>query len=46
MKMNTQSEYLKNLKKWGFITNPLNKTIIGIKNLLKNYLRLKKKEIN
>ena len=43
MKMNTQSEYLKNLKKWGFITNPLNKTIIGIKNLLKNYIEIEKK---
>ena len=43
MKMNTQSEYLKNLKKWGFITNPLNKTIVGIKNLLKNYLEVEKK---
>ena len=43
MKMNTQSEYLKNLKKWGFITNPLNKTIIGIKNLLKNYVEIEKK---
>ena len=43
MKMSTQSEYLKNLKKWGFITNPLNKTIIGIKNLLKNYVEIEKK---
>ena len=43
MKMNSQSEYLKNLKKWGFVTNPLNKTIVGIKNLLKNYLEVEKK---
>ncbi len=43
MKMDTQSEYLKSLKKWGFITNPLNKTIIGIKNLLRNYIEIEKK---
>ena len=43
MKIDTQSEYLKNLKKWGFITNPLNKTITGIKKLLKNYLEVEKK---
>ncbi len=43
MKINTQSEYLENLKIWGFKTNPLNKTIVGIKNLLKNYSEIEKK---
>ena len=38
-----ETQILKNLKKWGFITNPLNKTIIGIKNLLRNYIEIEKK---
>src|SRR5210317_1729797 len=37
LKCNSQSDYLKLLSKWGFITNPLNKTITGIDNLMKNY---------
>ncbi len=37
LKINKQSEFLKKLKEWGFKTNPLNKTIKGIKNLMKNY---------
>ena len=37
MKIEKQSEYLSKLKKWGFSTNPLNKTIIGTKKLMKNY---------
>ena len=32
-----QSDYLKKLNEWGFKTNPLNKTISGIKNLIQNY---------
>ena len=43
MKIKSQSEYLENLSKWGFKTNPLNKTITGIKNLLKNYEMIEKK---
>ena len=35
-KINSQNEYLVRLSKWGFKTNPLNKTIKGIKNLMKN----------
>ena len=47
MKINTQSDFLKNLKLWGFKTNPLNKTIRGIKNLILNHkiLEEKRKEI-
>ena len=37
IKCNSQSDYLKLLSEWGFITNPLNKTIRGIDNLIKNY---------
>ena len=37
LKCNSQSDYLKLLSEWGFITNPLNKTITGIDNLMENY---------
>ena len=37
LKQKTQSDYLKKLDEWGFKTNPLNKTISGIKNLVQNY---------
>ena len=43
MKVNFQSDYLKKLKKWGFKTNPLNKIIVGTKNLIINYHNLEKK---
>ena len=43
MQINSQAEYLKNLHKWGFRTNPLNKIIIGIKDLIKNYDYIEKK---
>ena len=42
-KINSQTEFLKNLSKWGFKINPLNKKIIGIDNLLKNYKSLEDK---
>ena len=38
-----QSEFLEKLKEWGFKTNPLNKTIKGIKNLMKNYKDIENK---
>jgi len=38
-----QSEFLEKLKEWGFKTNPLNKTIKGIKNLMKNYKHIENK---
>jgi len=37
LKCNSQSDYLKLLSEWGFITNPSNKTITGIENLMENY---------
>ena len=43
MQIDFQNEYLKNLNSWGFKINPLNKTISGIKNLLKNYEEIEKK---
>ena len=34
---------MKKLKEWGFKTNPLNKTIKGIENLMKNYKEIENK---
>ena len=42
MQIKTQSEYLKYLNEWGFKTNPLNKRISGVKNLIKNYKEVEK----
>ncbi|MDC3117845.1 NAD-dependent DNA ligase LigA [Candidatus Pelagibacter sp.] len=39
----SQEDYLKKLNEWGFKTNPLNKTIKTIKNLMKNYNEIEKK---
>ncbi len=38
-----QTDFLKKLGDWGFRTNPLNKKIIGIKNLMKNYHEIENK---
>ena len=43
LKITKQSEFLKKLKEWGFKTNPLNKTIKGIENLMKNYSEIENK---
>jgi len=43
LKVENQFEYLKELDKWGFKTNPFNKLISGVKNLLTNYEYLEKK---
>ncbi len=43
MKIDVQSDFLKKLKEWGFKINPLNKIIIGTKNLMKNYYNIEKK---
>jgi len=43
MKIKTQSDFLKNLKSWGFKINPFNKKIAGIENLLLNHKNLEKK---
>ena len=47
MEIENQTDFLKNLKLWGFKTNPFNKKIIGIKNLILNYKKLeeRRKEI-
>ena len=43
MKISKQNEFLKKLKEWGFKVNPLNKTLKGIKNLMKNYYEIENK---
>ena len=43
MKIKKQSEFLNYLDKWGFKTNPYNKTLIGIGELMKNYSSIEKK---
>ncbi len=43
LKVKTQSEYLEELKKWGFKTNPLNKKIKTIDDLIKNYNEIEKR---
>ena len=47
MSINSQTNFLKSLKIWGFKTNPFNKKISGIKNLIQNHkdLEEKRKEI-
>jgi len=43
MKIKTQSEFLYNLKLWGFKINIFNKTIKGIKNLILNHKKIEEK---
>ncbi len=43
LKIENQFEYLRMLKEWGFKTNPFNKLITGVKNLLINYNKIEKK---
>ena len=43
LKVNNQFDFLNQLSKWGFNTNPLNKLITGVKNLVKNYKEIEKK---
>ena len=43
MTIKTQSDFLNNLKLWGFKINPFNKTIKGIKNLILNHKKLEEK---
>ena len=42
LKVNTQKSFLEKLRDWGFKINPLNKTIIGVKNLMDNYHSIEK----
>ncbi len=41
-----QSDFINKLSKWGFKTNPLNKLISGVKNLIENYNEIEKKRAN
>ena len=43
LNIKNQFEYLKKLNEWGFKTNPLNKLITGVQNLLINYTEIEKK---
>jgi DNA ligase (NAD+) len=43
MNLKKQSEFLKHLSFWGFKTNPLNKVLNGISDLMKNYEEIEKK---
>jgi DNA ligase (NAD+) len=40
LKASSQEEFLKNLKKWGFKTNPFNKTFNNINDLIINYSKI------
>ncbi|MDC0438920.1 NAD-dependent DNA ligase LigA [Candidatus Pelagibacter sp.] len=42
LKANNQIDFLKNLDDWGFKTNPLNKLVTGVDNLLINYSKIEK----
>ena len=42
LKAKNQIDFLKNLDDWGFKTNPLNKLVTGIDNLLINYSKIEK----
>ena len=43
LNIENQFEYLRKLDQWGFKTNPFNKLITGVKNLLINYNEIEKK---
>ena len=43
MDIHNQTAFLESLKIWGFKTNPFNKKIIGVKNLISNHQNLEKK---
>jgi DNA ligase (NAD+) len=42
LKVKNQTDFLQNLNDWGFKTNPLNKLVTGIDNLLINYSKIEK----
>ncbi len=46
LSVDNQHNYLKKLNEWGFKTNPLNKLISGVNNLLQNYREIEKKRAN
>ena len=43
LNIDNQFDFLKSLDEWGFQTNPINKLISGVKNLLLNYNKIEKK---
>ncbi len=43
LEVSSQNKYLTKLKEWGFKTNPLNKTISKVENLMNNYYEIEKK---
>ncbi len=43
LKVNNQSDFLKQLSKWGFKTNSFNRLITGVKELISNYNDVEKK---
>ncbi len=43
LKIKNQNDYLDKLGEWGFKTNPLNKLITGVENLIENYNNVEKK---
>ncbi len=43
LKIYKQKDFLKKLSDWGFKTNPFNKKISGINNLMNNYYQIEKK---
>ena len=45
MLINNQFDFLNKLKEWGFKTNPLNRLISGIDNLIKNYEEIEKRRM-
>ncbi len=46
LKIKKQFDYLKKLSEWGFKTNPLNRLIKGIDNLIDNYNEVEKNRTN
>ena len=46
LKIDNQFNFLKKLSDWGFKTNPLNRLITGVKNLIKNYNEVEKQRAN
>ena len=44
LQVNNQYDFLIKLRQWGFKTNPLNKLVVGIDKMMKNYLEVEKKE--
>ncbi len=43
LQVNNQYDFLIKLRQWGFKTNPLNKLVVGIDKMMKNYFEVEKK---